>query len=193
MKYLITILCLKLSFLPLFAQDSIEFKGLINKNSVSRTIRRIGQSLEHQRTLPEKIIILKLDSTGGDIEQARRFVREIKRLNLEPDISIHTMVSSRRKNCESACTIVFTAGKERLAHINSRFGFHSPRYQRGAPRGTNIQEIEEKYRSIWLSYIEPIDEHFAALIKGERWLYRDRMSYVNAQDAYPGYVTEIIR
>lgn len=193
MKTIFSFFCLFLISNLLLAQDTVDFKGTIDKDSVDKIIQRIVHSLDQQTEDLDKAVIIRLDSSGGNIEQARRLVREIKRLNLEPHTSIHTMISTRRKNCESACTIIFTAGKERYAHIKARFGFHSPRYQRGAPRGTNIRELEQRYRDIWLSYIADVDEYFAQTIDDKRWLYRDRMSYAESQDAYPGFVTELIR
>jgi hypothetical protein len=175
-----------------FAQVQLNFRGQIDQRSTERLMSQITSTLEGIGDDKRKVINIQLDSTGGEIEPARRLVRFIKQLNLDPAISINTVLGTRFRNCESSCTIVFTAGKERIAHPRARFGFHSPRYQSGAPNGMTGAQVEEMYRKIWLSYIEQVDAYAAEILRDSGYLLRDRMRYISASDVYPGYVTTLL-
>jgi hypothetical protein len=60
-----------------------------------------------------------LSSSGGRLREAAEIARLVRERKLD------TYVDTR---CESACTFVFLAGKERAATPNARIGFHRPSF-----------------------------------------------------------------
>ncbi len=65
-----------------------------------------------------------LSSPGGRLREAAEVARMVARRKLD------TYVDTR---CESACTFVFLAGRERAATPNARIGFHRPSFAGLAP------------------------------------------------------------
>lgn len=57
-----------------------------------------------------------IDSIGGLLDEAMRAARTLERQQVEMIVT---------KACNSACLILFAAGKTRVAHINATFGFHA--------------------------------------------------------------------
>ena len=108
-----------------------------------------------------------------------------------PGIDIHTKVNSY-SDCESACTLLFTAGEKRLASRYSRFGFHSPKFQSGPLGGLTAHDIEERYRRIWLEYVAKVDPASALMIESRQYLLDHDMSYVEADELASGYVTALL-
>ncbi len=168
--------------------SKVSFFGEITKSSIDRLIRKIDRALEENQA-QQKEIVINLDSTGGDINHAIRAVRRIRALNREPNIIIHTKVTAHN-SCESACTILYTAGEKRFASKRAKFGFHSPKFVRGEVDGMTSDEIEEIFREKWLGYVRAIDQTAASTIDSNRYLYSDRMSYMRGEELETGYVTD---
>lgn len=66
-----------------------------------------------------KIRMVALSSPGGRLREASEIARLVRERRLD------TYVDTR---CESACTFVFLAGRERAATPNARIGFHRPSF-----------------------------------------------------------------
>lgn len=62
---------------------------------------------------------LILQSNGGRLLEAQQLARAVRNRNLD------TYVENQ---CLSACTFVFLAGKDRVATLNARIGFHQPSF-----------------------------------------------------------------
>ena len=151
-------------------------------------ISRIDKATQKNKGTKQKII-LSLNSGGGDINETIRAVKYIRELNQDPMIEIHTKLYAYN-DCESACTILFTAGSKRLADERAKFGFHSPKFERGNRNGLTSKEIEERYRNIWFSYIAMVDPSSAENIRNRGYLLHPPMTYVSARDLNSGYVTD---
>jgi ATP-dependent protease ClpP protease subunit len=169
-------------------ESKITFSGVIDKRSINRLISRIDKAIEKNKGTQQKII-LSLDSTGGDINETIRAVKYIRELNQDPLIEIHTKLLSNN-NCESACTILFTAGEKRFAGERAKFGFHSPKFQRGDRNGMSKKEIEEIYRNVWFNYISQVDPSTADVLRSRGYLLHQWMSYLPARELSTGYVTD---
>lgn len=177
------------------SQTDIEIKlsGKIDKSSIAETIMKLRNAANSNRAF-YKNITLKLDSIGGDINQAIKLFREIKNLTKNPDVSINTKVANR-DDCDSACTIIFAAGEKRIAGRKAKFGFHSPDYIKGYGAGLSrkdIKAIEEEFRQKWLTAIAEADPVVAREIQERRLLYGSRMKYMRASELMTGYVTELV-
>src|SRR5690606_16646597 len=90
----------------------VYFAAPITKTSMDRLIARIERAIERNEN-EHKEIFISLASLGGNVQEALRVVKYIKERNQDPNISIHTEVASFN-SCESACTILYTAGKKRF-------------------------------------------------------------------------------
>ncbi|PIP90340.1 MAG: hypothetical protein COW01_02725 [Bdellovibrionales bacterium CG12_big_fil_rev_8_21_14_0_65_38_15] len=170
--------------------EKILFSGEINKSSVDRLIRRINKYLA-QHPNQDLNITITLDSGGGNVNEALRAIREIDRLNRKPMIQIDTKVGSHN-SCESACTLLFTAGEKRYASERAKFGFHSPKFVRGDRGDRSRADIEDLYRRLWLKQIRSVDTTAAQMIQDHEYLLDYDMSYVRARELTTGYVTDLL-
>lgn len=175
--------------LPL-VQAKINFSDEITPSSIDSLLKRINKTIEKNKGNQIEIT-LNLGSGGGNINETIRAINVIRELNKDPLITINTKVSGWG-SCESACTILYTAGEKRIASKNSQFGFHSPKFQSGDKQGMTRKEIEERYRRIWLGYISGVDANSATIIKDRRYLLDYEMSYMSGRDLTSGYVTDLI-
>ena len=177
--------------LTVFAKPvKIGFGSAIDANSIDRLIKNIDKAISKNTERPLEII-LDLSSGGGDINQTIRVLNYIRQINTTPDIEINTRVGSW-SSCESACTILFTAGKKRIAAERASFGFHSPKFERGDRNGISVKAIEERYRKIWLSYISQVDAVVANEIELKHYLNDPEMSYMSGRELHTGYVTDLL-
>lgn len=97
---------------------------------------RVRQLLDETRT----IRTVALSSPGGRLREASEIARMVRARRLD------TYVDTR---CESACTFVFLAGKDRAATPNARIGFHRPSFAGLAPMGFDpaTRGMLDTYRS----------------------------------------------
>lgn len=170
--------------------SKLYFSGEITKSSIDRLLKRLDKAIAENKA-DQKEIVITLDSGGGNINETIRAINRIRELSAQPGIDIHTKVNSY-SDCESACTLLFTAGEKRLASRHSRFGFHSPKFQSGPLGGLTADDIEERYRRIWLEYVAKVDPTSALMIESREYLLDHDMSYVDADDLASGYVTDFI-
>lgn len=168
----------------------IGFSSAIDKSSIDRLIKNIDKAMTKNQARPLEIV-LDLGSGGGDINQTIRALNYIRQINTTPDIEINTKVGGW-SSCESACTILFTAGKKRFADERASFGFHSPKFQRGDKNGLTVKEIETRYRRIWLDYVTQVDPVVANEIELKRYLMDEEMSYMSGRELHTGYVTDLL-
>lgn len=171
-------------------KNKLHFTGNINKSSINRLIKRLDKVIKKNRGTDQEII-LSLNSSGGDINETIRAVQYIRELSRDPLIKIHTQVNSYN-DCESACTILFTAGVKRMASERSEFGFHSPKYESGKLNGLTRREVEERYRRIWLRYVAMVDQTAADLVENRGYLEDRDMSYISGRNLTTGYVTDLL-
>lgn len=170
-------------------EEKLSFRDEITPSSIDSLLRRIDKVVQKNKG-SQLVITLSLDSGGGNINETIRAVNKIRELNQDPLIEINTKVSYG--SCESACTILYTAGEKRLATRHAQFGFHSPKFQSGDKGPLTRKEIEDRYRRIWLSYISGVDQNAATIIRDRRYLMDQEMSYMSGKELKHGYVTDII-
>lgn len=168
----------------------VNFSGFISKSSIDRLFRMINRKIERSDA-GFKEVVISLSSPGGDINQAARAVNLMRELSRRPDVAVHTRVSSHR-SCDSACTILYTGGEKRFAYSRSKFGFHSPKYEEGEIGNRTPAQIEEIFRSRWISYISDVDQTAASAVASRRYLYDSDMSYMLGPELDTGYVTDLL-
>lgn len=194
MKTLIAFIALSLlgTSLSAFAKPAVKigFSSQITESSMNSLIKSINKAMTKNKERP-LVITLDLGSGGGDINQTIRAINFIRQINTSPDITINTKVGSW-SSCESACTILYTAGKKRYAGERAQFGFHSPKFERGDRQGMSIKDIEARYRTIWLGYITQVDPVVASEIEIKRYLMDYEMSYMAGRELHTGYVTDLL-
>jgi hypothetical protein len=162
--------------------------GYIDKSSMKRLRKKINEAILEANSRPVKINI-KLRSLGGEIYWAYDMVNYIKKLNEDPNIEINTHVTS---SCESSCTILYTAGENRYAHKNARFGFHKPTFQSGKTNGKSPKQIESQFRSLWIKMISKVDKEASEFLANNNYFDEDEMRYLKSKELLSGYVTEVI-
>lgn len=190
-KTFITVSVLGLSF-GVLAKPVVKigFSSEITKSSMDRLIKDFNKAMTKNTERP-LVINLDLGSGGGNVNEAIRVLNYIRQINTTPDITINTRVGSW-SSCESACTILYTAGKKRYAAERAQFGFHSPKFQSGDRQGVSVNDIENRYRKIWLDYIIQVDPVVANEIELKHYLMDEEMSYMSGRDLHTGYVTDLM-
>ena len=91
------------------------------KSVIIKGTLREGSAAEIQKVLdatPSATSVV-LDVNGGRLLEAQRIARAVQSRGLD------TYVESQ---CDSACTFVFLAGKDRAATANAKIGFHQPSF-----------------------------------------------------------------
>lgn len=170
-------------------EEKLSFRDEITASSIDSLLRRIDKVVQKNKG-SQLVITLSLDSGGGNINETIRAINKIRELNKDPLIEINTKVSYG--SCESACTILYTAGEKRIATKHAQFGFHSPKFQSGKLGTMTKKEVEERYRRIWLGYISEVDQNAATIIKDRRYLMDHEMSFMSGKELKNGYVTDIL-
>jgi hypothetical protein len=108
----------------------LEFDGEI--------VRGVARELREALASNSKVTVIHLNSSGGDIDEARKISRLIQERGL---ITVTNM------GCMSACTLAFLAGRERIMSPGARIGFH----QASAPHMTASQiEAYEKTDEVFM-------------------------------------------
>ena len=78
-----------------------------------------GAAAELRKTLAQypTAKVLHLNSPGGEIEEAHRMLALVRQRGL---------ITTVDKLCDSACTLVFLAGQQRVITPGAEIGFHQP-------------------------------------------------------------------
>ncbi len=76
----------------------------------------IAEAVEKSLAATRSVRIVVFDSPGGDVEEAMRIGRDIKQIGLATGVS---------KECSSACTYSFVAGRQRILLPGGKLGFHA--------------------------------------------------------------------
>jgi hypothetical protein len=163
------------------ADTTVRFDDDITSRSMNSLLSKISKALEK-----DSVVTVELSSGGGEIGAALDFVNRAQRMNG----TVNTLVNS---SCESACTILFTAGLERLASSSAQFGFHAPEIASRVPRGVSREEVLQRAKDRWMEAIGRVDGRAVYLIESRGMLDNESMSYLRARDLTSGYVTRIIR
>jgi hypothetical protein len=85
--------------------------------------------------------LLRLQSPGGRIAESVSLARLIRRHSLD------TYVESE---CDSACTVAFLSGRERIATLDARLGFH-----RSSIVGIDVERVDDA--ELKAAYVEASD------------------------------------
>ncbi|MEO5773122.1 MAG: hypothetical protein ABIQ32_03255 [Sphingomicrobium sp.] len=116
---------------------TLEMKGMLTAGVADR--------LEHILRSNPNVGLLQLDSGGGRIFEALRIADVIRSRHL------NTRVEER---CESACTLILMAGKERSADGFAQIGFHQPDFP-GLNDRERLDIIADNRRDYIAAGIEP--------------------------------------
>lgn len=189
MKSLASLIILGLISFSALAERRVYFSSEITQRSIDRLESSIVKQSQKLKENEERIVVVDLDSGGGNIQEAIRFVRDVYRLSLENRIEINTRI--RNGSCESACTIMFTAGEKRIASKYARFGFHTPKLESRVPAGRTKNEILEWARSLWLDAISRVDTEASYRIREKELLYSSEMIYLSGKELNTGYVNTL--
>jgi hypothetical protein len=76
----------------------------------------IVETVEKSLAAARSVRILVFENPGRDVEEAMRVGRDIREHGLTPGVS---------KECFSACTYSFVAGRQRILHPSGKLGFHA--------------------------------------------------------------------
>lgn len=172
--------------LPALAASHVSFWQEITPDSMNKLVRNIEKATSKLKPTDERVIVIDLSSGGGNLYAAFKFVNDTPALESRLGIEIDTRVSS---TCESACTVLYTAGRKRLARRGASFGFHSPAIASRVPRGVSRSAVLESARARWLAAISRVDAALAYEIDRRNLLMDEEMSYVSGRSLDGGYVT----
>lgn len=111
--------------------SSVSIQGIINPG--------ITRELKKYLSLKPTIELINLNSTGGNIFEARGIAKliEAKKLNT------HVL-----ENCFSSCTTVFIAGQKRTLAHNAKLGFHQYRVNSNKLFAPNVNVKKELDKDI---------------------------------------------
>ncbi len=164
-----------------YAETTVRFSGEITPRSINSLLTKIADKLK-----ADPVVNVELSSGGGEIHAALDFVKGVQRL----DGTVNTVVKS---SCESACTIMFTGGHERLARSSAQFGFHAPAIASRVPRGVSRKAVLQRAKERWMDAIGAVDGRAVSLIESREMLDDEEMSFLRGRELTSGYVTRIIR
>lgn len=86
------------------------------------------------------VTAVTLDSKGGLLEEAEILAKSISQHGLDTNV---------KRECSSACTFVFLAGKHRCVAEGARIGFHAASYVRDLSRKT-FQGVADYQRNLYV-------------------------------------------
>lgn len=175
-----------ISSLTVQAEVKIRFNDQIDQVSLSRLEKNVLKAAAKFKLDQDRTIVLNLNSGGGDLYKTLDFVSRMRQYEGTLGVKIHTRVTS---SCESACTVLYTAGSVRRASRYAQFGFHSPAIASRVPRGMSRTQIIEHARDRWISAIQFVDAQLATDLMTKGLLLNDEMTYINAGHLLYGYVT----
>jgi hypothetical protein len=113
--------------------------------------------------------IVELESPGGFVEEARRIANAVREHHLATEVS---------RECSSACTFVFVAGRERVLLPSGRIGFH-------ACRGSTWRDDCDMSDELRFFKNAGVDEKF--IKKGQR-VPSDDMWYPTVEELFAAHV-----
>lgn len=125
---------------------SVRLDGAVSQESVRSVMNSISKHLQSGETE----MTLRLESEGGDIPAAVTLANFLRDKSTE-GLSVTTY---NRAKCNSACTIIFAAGKVRKAARGAEFYFHSVGVS-GA--GKDHDAVQFRWARIWSSQIAMVD------------------------------------
>jgi hypothetical protein len=163
------------------ADTTVRFGGYISPSSINSLLSKVSKALE-----TDSVVTVELSSSGGEIAAALSFVQRAAGLGG----TVNTFV---RSSCESACTIMFTGGVERLATSSAQFGFHAPAIASRVPDGVSREAVLQHARDRWMDAIGAVDGQAVRLIESRGMLNDEEMSYLRGRDLTTGYVTRLVR
>ncbi len=173
------------------AETRVSFSRDITPSTLRNLEKDIVKAIKRMDPQDYPEVFIDLSSAGGDLNAAIRFVDRVSSLSSQHRVQIHTRVLYG--SCDSACTVLFTAGSRRIARSNSSFGFHSPQIASRVPRGTNRGEILDRARVRWVDAISRVDSRLASELERGGFLQGENMRYFSGRDVYTGYVNELQR
>lgn len=156
----------------------------ITKSSINGLLAKMEKKVKKKNP---KTVIIRLGSGGGDLSAAFRFVALSRAMAHNYNFQL---ITSNESTCESACTVMYLAGEQRLAGKHAKFGFHSPAI------GENEHVSSEKSRTLisqarerWLGAIAEVDPTLSAYLATGRIMYESEMTYISSKDLKGGYIT----
>jgi hypothetical protein len=171
------------------AESRVFFSSEITARSLQLLEKRMIKTINKMQPQDPRILIIDLASRGGNLQEATSFVSRMNEFASLYNVQIDTRVKS--STCESACTVMFTAGHKRYASKNSRFGFHSPQIRSGLGPDQSAEEVLEWARNMWLDAIARVDPQVSYQIINERLLYSNEMIYLKGKDLTSGFVNSL--
>lgn len=172
------------------AAVTVRFGAAITPGSMDSLTRNVDRAARRLRADDDREIVIHLSSEGGNLREAARFVDEARALEQNLNVMISTKVTG---SCDSACTVLFTAGSRRYAKTSAKFGFHAPKIESRLPRGITSQMVMDSARNLWLQSIARVDASLAYRIQNGRYLFGEDMNYIRANNIGYGYITEFVR
>lgn len=139
-------------------EPHIRIYGEIKKGDEEK-IKSIIDNHKDQMIKRFKLIIVVLDSQGGDIGTAMRIGRRLREANA------WTIVDMNDK-CSSSCVLLLASGVRRDVFSGAQIGLHRPRFDHEYFAGLTRSESESLYNSL----IDGINSYFLSMNVSERIL-----------------------
>ncbi len=186
MRNLISILAILTTHSAL-AEVKVSYNDEITPKSLTKLEDNIRKTALKIKASEERKVVITLGSGGGNLYAALSFVGRINEISAKNNVVIDTRVTS---SCESACTVLFTAGNQRRAGRWAQFGFHSPAIASKVPKGMDRKVILEEARRVWIDAISAVDPTLAGVLIKRKLLHDDDMTYLSRTELGTGYVTD---
>jgi hypothetical protein len=166
----------------------VSFSDEITKETLKKLEEKIRRASSGLKENDERVIQIDIDSGGGNLYATLDFVKNAAILMTELKVQINTRVYA---DCESSCTVLFTAGVERMASRWAHFGFHSPAIASRLPKDADRNAILLEARTRWLEAIGAVDAQLSTELERDGVLQHGEMTYFSARALNHGYVTLI--
>jgi hypothetical protein len=169
---------------PAKTADIVKSTGADQQTTITFTGTIVeGDALKFSRLLTRKhpVTVVKLNSRGGNIAEATKIAAMVRNANI-------TTAVARGAMCNSACFLVFAAGKQKFAELGAAIGVHSARDNMTGKENDRSAAATVTMARLLKSYGVP--EHIVGKLVTTKtetmtWLWPDDLRSMGVQMAAP--------
>jgi ATP-dependent protease ClpP protease subunit len=162
------------------SQNMIEFSGVINKKTVQNIINRITTLVNYSKSSEELTIVYTINSYGGDIAVAFKFIDYIKAIKENyPFVNFHSIIS---KITGGAATIIAIVADRRFIEKDAYAMICGLNVN---DKSYHLQQIYRKMIKIYCNLSKVTSDMMKKVMKNDNWFSAEE--YLKL-----GFVDEII-
>jgi hypothetical protein len=123
--------------------------------------------------------VIELDSSGGNLDAALKMASVIEALQALARIDTRVPEGA---SCQSACTVLFAAGRSREAAKDALFMFHAASFTGGSADPARARQLQGRLETRYLLALERADPSLLRRLKREGAFDRLTPTFLRAQE-----------